>query len=92
MTNHFPILNSFLSGAIAAACFAVVLFFVRFQKATGDRLFGFFAGAFALLGVEHLAVNFFSQQLESSVYLIRLGAFLLILAGILDKNRKQKKR
>lgn len=88
MTNHFPILSSFLNGAVTLAALAIVLFFLQFYKKTKDRLFGFFAGAFALIGVEHAAVNFVGEQLESSVYLIRLAAFVLIVIGILDKNRK----
>jgi Family of unknown function (DUF5985) len=83
-------INSFLSGAIALAAIAIALFFFRFQQATKDRLFGFFAIAFLLLGFEQVCVAFLSDRLQAHVYLIRLLAFLLILAGIFDKNRQRK--
>jgi len=85
-------LTSFLSGANVLASFAIALFFFRFQKSTEDRLFGFFAVAFVLLGLEQICINFMPAMLQSYVYLIRLSAFLLILFAILDKNRKEKKQ
>ncbi len=84
-------LNSFLAGAITLASWAIAFFFFRFQRATGDRLFGFFAVAFVLLGLERVGIEFVFNKLESSVYLIRLCAFLLILFAIFEKNRQEKK-
>lgn len=84
-------IKSFLSGAIVLAAWAISLFFFRFQRVTGDRLFGFFAAAFVLFGLERIGIEFMSGRFESHVYLIRLLAFLLLLFGILDKNRKEKK-
>jgi zinc transporter ZupT len=84
-------INSFLSGAITVAAWVIAFFFLRFQKNTRDRLFGFFAAAFFLLGVERVVVELSATETPVHVYLIRLVAFLLILAGILDKNRKDKK-
>ena len=83
-------LNSFLAGAIALASCAIALFFFRFCRATRDRLFGLFAAAFLLLGLERIVIVFMSSQAESHVYLIRLSAFLLIAIEILDKNRKER--
>lgn len=85
-------LNSFLSGSIVLAAWTIALFFFRFQKSTGDRLFGFFAVAFGLLGLERMSIEFMPGAFRSWVYLIRLLAFLLILFAIFDKNRKEKKR
>ena len=82
-------INTFLSGAIVMAAWVIALYFARFLKATGDRLFGFFAAAFVLLGVERIATEFMPGRLEANVYLVRLCAFLLILLGIWDKNRKK---
>lgn len=84
-------LISFLSGAILLASWAIALFFFRFQRTTGSRLFGFFAAAFILLGLERVCTEFMSSTFQSYVYLIRLCAFLLILFSILDKNRKNAK-
>lgn len=84
-------MNPFLAGAITLCSWAISLFFFRFLKTTGERLFGFFAAAFALLGWERLCIEFMPDELQSYVYLIRLFAFLLILFGIVDKNRDVKK-
>ncbi|HEX3716845.1 MAG TPA: DUF5985 family protein [Verrucomicrobiae bacterium] len=84
-------LNAFLAGAFTLCSWAISLFFFRFLKATGERIFGFFAAAFVLLGLERLCIEFMPNELQSYVYLIRLFAFLLILFGILDKNRNAKK-
>jgi hypothetical protein len=85
-------LNTFLGGAIVLGSWAIALFFFRFQKATRDRLFGFFAAAFLLLGLERVGLEFMSGEPQSLLYLIRLLAFLLILLAIWDKNRTESKR
>lgn len=89
--NNYPILRAFLGGAITLAACAIALFFAHFKKATGDRLFGFFSAAFLLLGLEDV-IREFAGEFKSSVYLIRLLAFLLIVYAIFDKNRGTKDR
>ena len=81
-------LKSFLSGAIVLCAWAISLFFYRFQIATRERLFGYY---FVLFGLDRIAIEFLPEQFGSPVYLIRLAAFLLLVFGILDKNRKEKK-
>jgi hypothetical protein len=79
----------FISGMLAAGFLVAVLFFVKFRRQTGDRLFSFFAAAFALLFAQRVMLAFAphaSVHVEW-FYLIRLLAFLLIIAGIVDKNR-----
>jgi hypothetical protein len=44
-------MEQFLMGAIAMASTIVALFFLRFWRETGDRLFAMFALAFLLLGI-----------------------------------------
>jgi hypothetical protein len=87
-------INSIIAGAIILGSWAVALFFLRFWKKTGDRLFGCFALAFFLFGFERVVMA--SLRIESEfrgyVYVIRLIAFLVIIAGILDKNRNGKSR
>jgi hypothetical protein len=83
-------LNSFLAGAITLASFAIATFFLHFLRATGDRLFGFFAIAFTLLGIERICIEFGSGAFQYYVYLIRLVAFGLIFVAIMDKNRGTK--
>lgn len=82
-------MDDLLSGVVVALCGVASLFFWRFWKETRDRLFAFFAGAFALLGVNYLvlALNPRTSEVRPYFYLIRLLAFLLIIVGILDKNR-----
>ena len=44
-------MEQFIMGAIAMASAVVALFFLRFWRETGDRLFAMFALAFLLLGI-----------------------------------------
>jgi uncharacterized membrane protein HdeD (DUF308 family) len=65
------------------------LFFLRFWKETSDRLFALFAVAFAVLGVNRVLLTYFEEPHEARtlLYLVRLLAYLLMLAAIVDKNR-----
>ncbi len=78
-----------MMGAIAMASAVVALFFLRFWRQTGDRLFAIFAAAFGLLGLTRLALALLEETVEAHryVYLLRLCAFLLIIVAIMDKNR-----
>ena len=82
--------SEFFSGAIMLGAAAVALFFLRSWKRTRDRLFLLFGLAFALLSAERwvLSVVPTAHEVRPFVYLIRLCAFILILAAIVDKNRK----
>lgn len=85
-------LNAFLSGAISMACLAVGAFFVRFWQQTHDRLFLFFASAFFMFMVERILRSSLNQENEMApfVYSIRLAGYLLIIAAIIDKNRRRR--
>lgn len=80
-----------LSGALMMACFVVGLFFTKFYKRTHDKLFLYFSYAFFLLSIERLLLGLFgsAQEPRPQIYLIRLGAFVLIILGIINKNRAQ---
>ncbi|MEZ0242760.1 MAG: DUF5985 family protein [Sphingomonas sp.] len=80
----------FLSGAITMGFFVAGLFFLRFWKRTRDRLFIAFALAFWLLGFSQalLALASITVETRSWVYLLRLGAFLLIIVSIWRKNAR----
>lgn len=78
--------DSFLSGAIVFGYAIAGLFFFRFWKRTADRLFVMFAIAFWLLGAIRLAITMFKVEEDHYLYWIRLVAYLLILAAIVDKN------
>lgn len=84
------ILADILAGAVTAGFVLAALFFLRFWRDTRDALFLYFATAFLLLGVSQLvlALGEVPDEYRAWVYLGRLAAFLLILAGILRKNRR----
>jgi hypothetical protein len=79
----------FLWGGSAAAAAAAGLFFFRFWRETRDRLFLWFAVAFWLLATSWFLLSTMSPPAENRhyVYALRLAAFLLIIAGIVEKNR-----
>ena len=83
-------LSDFLSGAIVMGFIVSGLFFLRFWKRTGETLFIAFALAFWLLGLTQALLSFTDIPVEerSWLYLLRLAAFLLILASIWIKNRR----
>jgi hypothetical protein len=78
-----------ISGMLAAGYATAALFFLKFWRETGDRLFAWFASAFALLLVQRIALAVVVGWNGETwwYYLIRLLAFLLIIVAILEKNR-----
>jgi hypothetical protein len=83
-------MNQFLLGALAMGFFVVAMFFARFFSRTTDRFFAFMATAFAIMSANQIALAVLGEDSEyhSWVYLLRLAAFVLILIGIYDKNRR----
>ncbi|HYO24973.1 MAG TPA: DUF5985 family protein [Lacipirellulaceae bacterium] len=79
-----------MMGAIAMASVIVALYFLKFWRKTGDRLFAIFSLAFVLLGATRLGLAFSADQVEGTTpwYWVRLAGFLLILVAIIDKNRR----
>ena len=84
-------MNEMLIGGIATACLVAGLFFLRFWRASRDRFFLLFALAFWLEGAHRVLVYRWAGQDEASplYYLIRLVAYGLIIAAIVDKNRRK---
>jgi hypothetical protein len=84
-------MTEFLSGAIMLGAAAIALFFFRSWRLTRQRLFLLFGLAFLMLAVERWALVLVAAEshLRSYVYLIRLGAFGLILAAVVDRNRSK---
>lgn len=78
-----------ISGAFMMCCLISGIFFYKFWKKTGDRLFILFAYSFFLMAVERLVLGYVGVRNEPSplIYLIRLAAFILIIFAIVDKNR-----
>ncbi len=86
-------MSEFAAGAITLGYAVIGVFFLRFWKRTGDGLFGAFAGAFWLMALNSFLVEFLNLPREHLgwVYLLRLGAFALIIAAILIKNFKSRR-
>jgi membrane-associated PAP2 superfamily phosphatase len=85
-------LFDFLSGAIAFGFLIAGLFFLRFWRRTEDWLFLAFAISFVLLGLGQAvqALANIPQEEREYIFLIRLGAFTLILMAIVHKNRSAR--
>jgi hypothetical protein len=85
-------MSVFLNGVAAGASLIAGALFLRFRRDTGDRLFLWFALAFWTLGVHWAAISLTNPAEEARplIYLLRLGGFILILAGVFDKNRQLK--
>ena len=87
-------MGQMLLGANAVLSLVVGLFFLRSWRDTHDRFFLYFALAFVVEGINRVALGLTdpSQESEPYFYLVRLFSFLLILAAIVDKNRKRAPR
>ncbi len=85
-------LRLYMSGAMMTCCLAIGLFFIRFWRQTHDRLFLIFGIAFFILGAERmiLASQSVENETSSTVFLVRLAAFILIIFAIIDKNRSAR--
>jgi hypothetical protein len=78
---------SFLLGAIAMACLAVGLVFLRFARKTGERLFLYFTAFFWIEAVDRTLQGLGGLTDDDlSVYVMRAFAFAVIIAGVVDKN------
>jgi hypothetical protein len=79
----------FLWGATSLGCWVIGLFFLRFWRSSRDRLFLFFAVAFWVLALNWLVLGIAdpSNEVRHWVYAMRVAAFLVLIWGIVDKNR-----
>ena len=84
-------LNAFLNGAVCMANLVIALFFWRFWRRTHDQLFLFFTTAFYLLAAERILIAVFQTRPELNpwVYSVRLVAYVVIIGGIIGKNRSR---
>jgi uncharacterized membrane protein HdeD (DUF308 family) len=84
-------IEGFLLGVIVTASLVSGLFFLKFWKHTRDSLFLTFAVAFLVEGANRITYLSLTEPNEGSpwIYVVRLFAFLLILAGILNKNYRE---
>ncbi|HEY8575615.1 MAG TPA: DUF5985 family protein [Devosia sp.] len=81
---------AFVSGLITMGFLVSGLFFIRFWVRTRDILFAAFAAAFWLLAANQalLALSNLPVEERSWMYLLRLAAFIIIIAAVVLKNRR----
>ena len=82
--------NLFIAGMLAMGYAVATLYFFKFWRQTGDRLFAFFTAAFGLLLIQRVALSAATAQDSTWFYALRLLAFLLIAFAIIDKNRSAR--
>jgi peptidoglycan/LPS O-acetylase OafA/YrhL len=83
----------FLAGAVTMGYLVSALFFSRFWRNTRDRFFLAFGAAFFLLAANQALAQWLGAADErvSYTYLLRVLAFVIILAAIVDKNLSGKR-
>lgn len=85
----------FVAGLLVMGYSVAALYFARFWRDTSDRLFLFFAAAFTVLAVQRASLAAAGVLPDTRVgptwlYVVRLAAFVLIIAAIVDKNRGRR--
>lgn len=74
------------------ASLIATLFFIRYWRATRERLFGFFALFFVGMTANWTVLALVDRPADEArqvhAYLIRLVAFVILIIGIIDKNRR----
>jgi len=82
----------FLDGAAAMGCMIAALFFARFWRRSGDRLFVTFAMAFGCFSINYALLGLLplADETRPFVFLVRLIGFVAILWGIVHRNWGEK--
>lgn len=78
----------FLAGALTLAFLLAGLWFLRFWRRTGDRLFLHFAIAFWLFSLNQIASStpIVTDETGGYEYVLRVLGFVWILVAIAEKN------
>jgi membrane protein CcdC involved in cytochrome C biogenesis len=81
-----PVLN----GAVIMGYAVASVFFLKFWRRTGDRLFLAFFASFLLLAAVPLLTAWLNipREEQSAVYLLRAAAFMIIIVAILINSRR----
>ena len=82
----------FIAGMVTMGFVISGLFFFRFWIRTRDRLFAIFGIAFCLMAVNEIFTppSVTAQNGFYYAYLLRIAAYLLLIAGIVAKNLEQR--
>ena len=85
-------MHFYIAGALTMGYAIAALHFLKFQRQTGDRLFGLFAIAFFIFAFQRvaLALSVMSGASPLWPYGLRLLGFVLIIVAIIDKNRARR--
>ncbi len=82
----------FTWGILAMASLVAALFFLRYWRETRERLFAFLALTFAGLAANWTGLAVIDLPTDEAqqkyAYVVRLVAFLILIMGIIDKNRR----
>ena len=83
-----PASLAFIGGLLSAGYAVAGVFFLSFWRRTHDSLFAVFAVAFWLMALNQALPVLLGvpREEQSGIYLLRLAAFILIIAAILRKN------
>ena len=81
-------MTGLVAGALAMGYLTAALFFVKFWRDARERLFLLFAVAFTMLALQRAVLAMVGDSPDAAlpVYGLRLLAFLVIIAAIVDKN------
>ena len=84
-------MTNVLIGYIFAASVVIALFFFKFWRESGDRLFLAFGVSFLIEGCNRLRFVTLHNPADGdpSIYVVRSLAFLLIVIAIVMKNRER---
>lgn len=87
-------LRSLVNGALVAGSLLAGLYFFKFWQASRDALFIWFAVAFWLLALQRLLLALSGAAVESQthLFLLRLLAYVMFPAAIIQKNRQERDR
>jgi ABC-type transport system involved in cytochrome c biogenesis permease subunit len=85
-------MKTFMWGVLAMCSVTAALFFLRYWRESRERLFGFLALAFAGLAANWTGLAIIDLPTDEAqqkyAYVVRLAAFLILIVGIIDKNRR----
>jgi hypothetical protein len=83
-------MTDFVLGGATVSSLVIAAFLFKYWRESRDRLLFLFGLAFLVLALNWLLVTVVhpSNETRHYLYTVRLVAFLLILGGILDKNRR----
>jgi small-conductance mechanosensitive channel len=84
----------FLSGAVTLTYCVAAMYFFSFWRRLRERLFLSFGIAFSLLALNQLLLFVLgvADERGNYAYLLRVLAFVLILAAIVEKNVSRRRR